>query len=131
MNMNFNDESEKPQFMYKRNPLIEHAFQIFMLKIDKRVYEPVGDYTLLDLSEDIELTEKKVINIISLLNGRKSLIDLSALTKSKVLFSIVPKEDEDQPDKIIFRNHDGNGPSTENAMLVLEKGVLKDEHGTI
>lgn len=126
MNMNFNDESTKPQFMYKRNPLIEHAFQIFMMKEEKGDYEPVGDYTLLDLNEDIEITEKKVMNIISLLNGRKNLIDLGTLTKSKVLFNIVQKEDEGDPDKIIFRVHNGNGPSTENAMLVLEKGVLND-----
>ena len=124
MNMNFNDESTKPQFMYKRNPLVPHAFQIFMMKKDKGEYEPVGDYTLLDLKEDSALTEKKVMNIISLLNGRKNLIDLGPLTNCKVFFSIVHKEDEGDPDKIIFRNHDGNGPSTENAILILEKGVL-------
>ena len=134
--MDFNTESEKPQFMYKRNPLVEHAFQIFMFKEDKDEYEPVGEYTLLDLSEDLELTEKKIINIISLLNGRQNIMDLGNLTKTQVLFTIVPKKSEADPTKIIFRNHDGSGPSEENAVLVLEKGVLndsqinKDVHGS-
>jgi hypothetical protein len=58
---NFNIESEKPQFIYKRNPLVKHAFQIFMFKDEKGDYEPVGDYTLLDMSEALDLTEKKVM----------------------------------------------------------------------
>jgi len=124
--MDFNTESEKPQFMYKRNPLVEHAFQIFMFKEEKDEYEPVGEYTLLDLSENLELTEKKIINIISLLNGRQNIMDLGNLTQTQVLFTMVPKSSEDDPTKIIFRNHDGSGPSEENAVLVLEKGVLND-----
>jgi hypothetical protein len=125
-NESFNDKGEKPKFIYKRNPLIEHAFQIFMFKTDKHDYEPVGEYTLLDMSEDRDLTEKKVINIISILNGRKNLIDLGKLTNCKVLFTILPKKAEEDPTKIMYRNHDGNGISEENALLVLEKGVLDD-----
>jgi hypothetical protein len=120
-NESFNDKGEKPQFIYKRNPLIEHAFQIFMFKADKDGYEPVGEYTLLDMAEERGLTEKKVINIISILNGRKNLIDLGKLTNCKVLFNILPN-----PTKIMYRNHDGNGISEENALLVLEKGVLDE-----
>jgi len=125
-NDSFNEEGEKPQFTYKRNPLVDHAFQIFMFKEEKGEYEPVGDYTLLDLDEDLVLTEKKVMNIISLLNGKQSLIDLGNLTKTRVLFTIVPKNSVEDPTKIIFRNHDGSGPSEENAVLVLEKGVIDD-----
>jgi hypothetical protein len=123
----FNIESEKPQFLYKRNPLVKHAFQIFMLKDGKAEYEPVGEYTLLDASEDLSLTEKKVINLIGLLNGRQKLMELGELTKSRVLFNVVPKKTEDDPTKIIFRHHGGAGVSQENAVLILEKGVLKDE----
>lgn len=126
--MDFNTESEKPQFIYKRNPLIEHAFQIFMFKADKNDYEPVGEYTLLDMSEDLELTEKKVINLISILNGKQNLMDLGSLTNCKVFFNIIPKEDEDAPNKLIFRNKEETGTSTENAMLILEKGVLHESN---
>jgi len=126
MVQNFNQESTKPQFIYKRNPLVEHAFQIFMFKEDKGDYEPVGEYTLLDLDESLELTEKKVMNVISILNGRDSLMDLGNLTQTRVLFTIVQKKSEEDPTKIIFRDHDGSGPSEENAVLVLEKGVLHE-----
>ena len=124
--MDFNEESTKPKFIYKRNPLVAHAFQVFMFKDLKNDYEPVGEYTLLDMDEDLELTEKKVMNIISILNGKKDLMDLGNLTKKRILFNIVEKKSEADPTKIIFRDHDGSGPSVENAVLVLEKGVLHD-----
>ncbi|MCB1651414.1 MAG: hypothetical protein KDI46_05110 [Alphaproteobacteria bacterium] len=125
-NTSFNDSGEKPRFIYKRNPLIAHAFQIFMYKDEKGAYEPVGEYTLLDTTEDLEITEKTVMNIISLLNGRENLIKIDSLTENKLLFNIVPKTDENDPTKIIFRTHDGKGVSTENAVLILEKGVLHE-----
>jgi hypothetical protein len=123
---NFNIESEKPQFIYKRNPLVKHAFQIFMFKDEKGDYEPVGDYTLLDMSEALDLTEKKVINIITLLNGRDNTMDLRNLTQSGFLFNIVPKVSEDDPTKIILRSKDASGTSVENAVMILEKGVFHE-----
>jgi hypothetical protein len=123
---NFNIESEKPQFIYKRNPLVKHAFQIFMFKEGKQDYEPVGEYTLLDMTEAIELTEKKVINIITLLNGRDNTMDLRNLTQSGFLFNMVPKVSEDDPTKIILRSKDASGTSVENAVMILEKGVFHE-----
>ncbi len=129
-NDSFNDSGEKPLFIYKRNPLAEHSFQIFMFR-DKGGtrggdYEPVGDYMVLDLKEDPILSEKKVMNVISLLNGKDDLMELGNLTKTRVLFNIVPKKAENDPTKIIFRNHDGTGTSIESAVLTLEKGVLNE-----
>ncbi len=130
MSTDFNENSAAkangPQFIYKRNPLISRGFQVFMYKRNKGSYEPVGEYTVLDADESDELSEKKIINIISLLNGRKTLIDLGNLTQTRVLFNIVDKQNEDDPTTIIFRSHDGSGPSTENAVLVLEKGILDE-----
>ncbi len=123
---NFNIESEKPQFIYKPHSLVKNAFQIFALHEGSSEYEPVGEYTLLDTSEAIDITEKKVMNLVSLLNGRKGLIELGNLTKTRVLFTIVPKSSEEDPTKIVFREHDGNGPSKENAVLILEKGVINE-----
>lgn len=125
-NDSFNDKGEKTQFIYKRNPLVEHSFQIFMYRDEKGDYEPVGDYTVIDLDEDLELSEKKVMNVISLLNGKEDLMELGNLTKTRVLFTIVPKKSDDDPTKIIFRNHDGMGTSEENAVLTIEKGVLNE-----
>lgn len=124
--MDFNEQSEKPQFIYKRNPLNKHSYQIFEWRDDKTDYEPVGDYLLLQTEEAEDLTEKKVMNVVSLLNGRQKLLELGELTKTRVLFNIVPKKDENDPTKIVFRNHDGEGTSEENAILTLEKGVLDE-----
>lgn len=127
-NASFNDRGEKPRFMYKRNPLVEHAFQIFEFREEKGVYEPIGEYTRIDSDEDLEITEKKVINLIMLMNGKKDLIELGNLTKSRLLFTMVPSaSDEETTEKIIFRAHDGKGVSKENAVLVIEKGVFN--HG--
>lgn len=122
----FNEESEKPEFIYKKNPLIPHSYQIFQYKKDKANYEPVGNYDLLDLEEDEELTEKRVMNLIALMNQRKRTIDLSSLTNARTLYTMVPVKPQDINQKIIFRTHDGAGVSKENAILVIEKGVFHE-----
>jgi len=130
MEDNFNEQSEKPRFIYKRNPVAAHNFQIFEFKEDKGDYEPVGDYTVIDTSEDPDLTEKKVMNLMILMNGRERLIDVSNLTEERVLFNIVEGNTEENIQKIVFRTYDGEGVSKENAVLVLEKGVLEYETET-
>ena len=64
--------------------------------------------------------------VISLLNGKDDLAELGSLTKTRVLFSVVPKKSDDDPTKIVFRNHDGEGTSEENAVLTIEKGVIDE-----
>ncbi|GJL85620.1 MAG: hypothetical protein DHS20C02_13950 [Micavibrio sp.] len=127
MGLGFNEESEKPWYKYKRNPLVEHSFQIFGFVEKKQDYEPVGEYTVLDPREDPDLTEKKMMNIISLLNGKKDLMELGNLTKTRLLYNMVPKTSESDKTKIIFRTYDLEGVSMENAVLELKKGVLNDE----
>lgn len=127
MTMNFNSESEKPEFLYKRNPLTPHVFQIFQFKKDKGVYEPVGTYTLLDMAESLDLTEKKMINLIAIMNGKQRLIDFTKLTQERILFNIVPNSPENLNEKVIFRTYDGNSVSKENAVLEIEKGVFEDD----
>jgi hypothetical protein len=128
MEQNFNIESEKPPFTYRRNPLIKHAFQIFQWKEEKGDYEPVGDYTLIDLKEDPEVTEKTVMNIVTMLNGRtERVIDLKSLTSERLLFNILTNEDDAEESDfvtIMLRTHDGMGVSKENAVLKIERGVF-------
>jgi hypothetical protein len=123
----FNDQSEKPKFIAKPNQLVPNSWQIFEFKDDKNDYEPVGNYTLIETSEPIDITEKKIINLVRILNGKRDLIALGKLTGKRILFSIVSKGTDADPTKIIFRDHDGKGVSKENAVLTLEKGVLHDE----
>lgn len=126
-NESFNEEGEKPRFIYKRNPLVEHSFQLFEWKEDKSDYEPVGEYVLLDTDEGIDITEKKVMNLISIMNGKKRLIDFTNLTQQRILFNIVSEKDDSVNEKVIFRTYDGDGVSKENAVLTIEKGVFEDE----
>lgn len=127
MVQNFNIESEKPPFIYKRNPLVKHDFQIFQWKEEKSDYEPVGDYTLIDTEEDPELTEKTVMNIVTSLNGRADrILDLKNLTSERLLYNIVDNKDAEESNlvTIMLRTHDGMGVSKENAVLKIEKGVF-------
>tara|TARA_B100001013_G_C24525648_1_gene408745 strand:+ start:90 stop:494 length:405 start_codon:yes stop_codon:yes gene_type:complete len=127
MVQNFNIESEKPPFIYKRNPLVKNAFQIFQWKEEKRDYEPVGDYTLIDTEEDPELTEKTVMNIVTSLNGRTDrILNLKNLTSERLLYNIVDNKDAEESNlvTIMLRTHDGMGVSKENAVLKIEKGVF-------
>lgn len=123
-NETFSESGEKPDFMYKRNPLVDHAYQIFYYVDNKNDYELAGEYIVLDTDEDIEITEKKVMNVVSFLNGKDTLIDVGNLTKTRILFNMVPVKAGDNEAKIIFREHDGKGVSSENAVLTLQKGVI-------
>lgn len=126
-NRNFNEKGEKARFIYKRNPLNAAGFQLFEWKAEKGDYEPVGEYTLIDLSEDIDITEKKVINLIALMNGHSGLIDFKNLTNQRILFNMVPETADKSVQKIVFRVYDGTGVSKDNAVLTIEKGVFDDQ----
>ncbi|MCB1783041.1 MAG: hypothetical protein KDI13_03525 [Alphaproteobacteria bacterium] len=127
MEKDFNKTQELSRFIHKRNPFVPHAWQIMELK-HKGLYEPVGEYILINTDEDPEITEKKVINLITLLNRKKDLIDLSNLTKTRILFTVVPEAQSGDQTKIIFKDYDGSGVSKENAIFTIRKGVL---HGNI
>lgn len=122
----FNEESEKPEFIFKRNPLTAHAWQIFQLKEGKNEYEPVGDYTLINQGEPIDITEKKLSNLVGIMNGKQTLIDFTNLTKERVLFNIISGDPDSNHQKVLFRTYDGKGVSKENAVLTIEKGVFNE-----
>jgi hypothetical protein len=114
----FNAESAAPLFGYERSPVNERAFLI--VKKEDEMPVPVGDYTVLDKEEDIALAEKKVINLVSLLNGRKRLMELGHETKSRILYQIVSERDEDNKTKVLFYHLGREGVSKENALFRLE-----------
>ena len=127
MSLNFNDESEKPRFISKPNPLMRGAHQIFEYQPQKGEYEPVGDYTVIDRAEDSDITAKKVMNLISLMNGRKPLISFENLTQERVLFTINTESENADTETIVFRTYKGEGVSQENAVLKIKKGVFTDD----
>tara|TARA_B100000508_G_C11403064_1_gene249352 strand:- start:455 stop:865 length:411 start_codon:yes stop_codon:yes gene_type:complete len=116
----FNVESKVPRYAYERSPVQDRAFMI--VRADEKGINsaPVGDYTVLDPEEDLELAEKKVMNLISLLNGRKKLMDLGHETKTRVLYRIVSERDDENKSKILFYNLGNEGVSVENALFRIE-----------
>lgn len=115
----------RTRFVHKPNPMVERAYQIFEYNIDKSDYEPAGDYILINLAEPRDVTEKKLINLMSLLNGKKDdLIDMQNLTKSRLLYTIVPEAHTNGLTKIILKEYDGSGVSKDNAVFTIRKGVM-------
>lgn len=123
MALGFNENSEKARFTYKHNPVDPKSFQIFENRRGYTDYSLAGHYTVLDLQEDRDLSEKKVMNLIALMNGRRAL-DLGHATGNRTLFQVLPKKIDSDPTKVIFRTHDGKGVSTENALFEIRRGVF-------
>ena len=121
----FNQEATSPQYTYRKSPVHPHGFQI--LRYPNGMGSdpvPVGEYTVLDLNEAPELSEKKVMNLIALLNGRKALMQLGHETKTRVLYHVVSEEDEDGKFRVLFYHLGQGGVSVENALFRIER----DEH---
>lgn len=115
----FNAESRAPVYAYQRSPVNERAFLIVKKPEVEAEPIPVGDYTVLDKEEDLGLSEKKVMNLISLLNGRKRLMQLGHETNSRILYNIVSEKDEDNKFKVLFYQLRERGVSVENALFRL------------
>ena len=116
----FNTESQIPKYGYQRSPVNERAFMIVKKEEEKAEPTPVGDYTVLDKEEDIKLSEKMVMNLVSLLNGRKRLMELGHETKSRILYHVVSERDEENNTKVLFYKLGEKGVSIENALFRLE-----------
>jgi len=119
---NFNVEAAIPRYTYRRSPVFERGFMILKYQTERQK-DPVsvGDYTVLDPMEDPGLSEKKVINLISLLNGRKNLMQLGHETNSRVLYQRVTECDDDGKARVLFYHLGAEGVSVENALLRIEK----------
>lgn len=116
----FNAEGAIGLYAYQRSPVNERAFLILKKQDAAKEPIPVGDYTVLDKEEDITLAEKKVTNLVSLLNGRKRLMELGHETQSRVLYNIVSEKDEENKMKILFYKLEQAGVSKENALFRMD-----------
>ncbi len=118
---------ERTRFIHKPNPLVDRAYQVFEYIVVKGDYDHVGDYVLLNTDEERNITEKKVANLMSILNKKDELIDLSNLTNTRVLYTVVPEAQAGDQTKMIFKDYDGSGVSKDNAVFTIRKGVLYNE----
>ena len=122
MEDDFKSAKQASRFSYRRNPHHERSFMIMEHTGDKG-YEPVGDYTVLDLKEDDFLSEKKVMNLIALLNGHEALADVSKdVEGTRLYYYEAPHMDEDKT-KVLFYRQDGEGVSKENALFLVNKEI--------
>lgn len=117
----FNTEGGIGKYGYQRSPVNERAFLILKKIEAAKEAIPVGDYTVLDKEEDIALAEKKVLNLIGLLNGRKNLMHLGHETKSRILYNIVNEGSKEEKAKVIFYHLGKEGVSKENALFTIER----------
>ncbi len=110
-------------FTYRPNPILNRSYLLF--RKDGSGETPVGDYTVLDLSESAHVSELKVMNLVTQLNGRDDVAPVGEHTKSRLLFHVKPKIDETDPrTEVIFYTYTGKGSSRENAILTFE-GVVQ------
>lgn len=117
---NFNRVTAKKLYTYRRNPLHSHSFVILKQLEQSGQYEPVGDYTVLDQDEEPVLSEKKVMNLVALMNDSDEVMDLRRETKTRLLYYRAPSDDPSKV-RIIFYALGSQGVSTENAVLSLEE----------
>src|ERR1035437_706189 len=98
----FKSINEQSGYTYRRSPLHERTYNILKRSEESGSYLPVGDYTVLDTAENPYISERKVINLITLLNGGDRVIQLGEETKSRLLYHIVPHDGPPDQTKILF-----------------------------
>jgi hypothetical protein len=122
--MDFNQPAEQSAFRYERNPISERGFMI-LKRNEQSTYEPVGDYMVVDAAEPISLSEKKVMNLIALLNGDdKYVMDLGDLCETQSRFHINEEKTKNGQSQMVFYALGAEGTSKENAVLSIDEGVL-------
>lgn len=123
----FNDINATQKYTYRKNPLHDASFMLLKRLDSDDGFHPVGEYTLLDQSEDLTVTEKKVMNLVSRLNGQDKIIDLGEHIDTRMLHhkAVDAKESSDKS-KVVFYTLGEEGVSKENAILTFEGGLNDD-----
>lgn len=123
----FNNINATQKYTYRKNPLHETSFMILQREDEQHSFAPVGEYTVLDLEEDFDVTEKKVMNLVSRLNGQDKVIDLSDHIDTRTLHhKAVDGEAGGGKSKIVFYTLGEKGVSKENAVLTFAGGLNDD-----
>lgn len=122
--MDFNKPAEQRAFRYERNPVAARGFLILRRNSQDR-FDPVGDYLVLDDAEDIGVSEKKVMNLVALLNKDEGYVmDLGEVTGTQSRYHIKPEKTERGQTQMVFYALGQEGVSKENAVLSIDEGVL-------
>lgn len=117
----FLNSARRPPFTYRINPVHPRSFLVMHRDKPDAELEPYATYTVLDPSEDFALSEKKVINLVSLLNGRRA-PQTGGGTDLRILYHMPERAaGADEVRTVILYALGKDGPSRENALIVLEK----------
>jgi hypothetical protein len=119
----FQSINEQTGYTYRRSPLHDRTFNILRRNEEDGAYLPVGDYTVLDAGENPHISERKVINLITLLNGGDRVIQLGEETHSRLLYHVVPHDGPREQTRILFYTLGDKGVSKENAVLSINERV--------
>lgn len=118
-NNEFNETTKFTRYSYTRSPVNERAFMILLREEADEAGEPVGDYTVLDKDEDLALSEKKVMNIVTMLNEKPGKVirveDESA--EGLMHYQVIGEPDAENDLKVMFYIQKGEGVSVENALF--------------
>ncbi|MEC8664554.1 MAG: hypothetical protein VXY16_03690 [Pseudomonadota bacterium] len=74
----FNTITAKKHYIYRQNPVHQQSFMILKQLSEEGAYQPVRDYTVLYSEEEHSLSEKKVMNLVALMNDEDHLIDIGS-----------------------------------------------------
>tara|TARA_A200000113_G_scaffold168512_1_gene153340 strand:+ start:149 stop:529 length:381 start_codon:yes stop_codon:yes gene_type:complete len=122
MEEEFKKANESVMFSYRRHSESKQTYTLLKSTSDAG-YQPVGDYTVLDKKEDCGLSEKKVMNLVALLNGKDATNDVSEDIEGTKLFYYESPSAQTDKTKIVFYKQDGSGVSKENALFLINKEV--------
>lgn len=109
-------------FHFRPHALLPQSYAIFKKSVAD--FTMVGEYMVLDRAEDPALSEKKIINLIGLMNGNAAVMDVDAGSGKRLYFQCITNGDDGLRQQIIFRERGMNGVTHENALLLLDGDIL-------
>ena len=119
----FNSINTKQLYTYRKNPMHSQSYMIMKRSAEDQSFAPFGEYTVLDHEEPTSLTERKVMNLVTRLNGLDRVIDIKEDVDGRLLYHKVhDAQDAGGKSKVVFYTLGKKGVSKENAVLTFEGG---------
>lgn len=119
------DEKDLAEFIYARDPKDDFRFYILRLKKGEKEYERVGTYEVIDVTEEPEISESKIENMISILRGNDPSHHVGP-TGTRMIFKIQRRKSKTDPMIAVYMTEDDQGVTTKNAILSLAQEVVDD-----
>ncbi len=110
---------EDADYSYHVHPEKERTFQIFCTEYGDTFH--VGDYALIDMEENVDLTERTVHNLCALLNDdAEDLVDVSELATMRLYFNRQEADEDTGWSRMLMKTHPQGRAMTENALITYD-----------